>query len=215
MSGVRVRALGPGGAVVHEQQLGHGVDPVQLLLDLGLTPSWTGAHRGDDGSVVLNFSVPQTALPAGEAAVPYQRPAAYAVVVADVERSEGRRCLLLTSFTDDPAGRWGLPGGGIDAGEDPAVAVVREVWEETGQQVHVVRPLLVHSGHWTGRSRAGRLEDFHAVRLVYWAVCPDPAPTQVHDVGGSTDQAQWVPVDEVPDRSLVSWLRPVLEQVGI
>jgi len=214
VSGVRVRALGPAGAVVHEQQLGHGVDPTRLLLDLGLTPSWTGAHRGDDGSVVLDFSVPQTALPAGEAAVPYQRPAAYAVVVADIEEHGGGPCLLLTSFTDDPAGRWGLPGGGIDAGEDPAAAVVREVWEETGQQVHVERALLVHSGHWTGRSRAGRLEDFHAVRLVYRAVCPEPVPTQVLDVGGSTDQAQWVPVHEVPDRPLVSWLRPVLERAG-
>lgn len=211
MSGVRVRALGPTGEVVHEQPLGHGVDPARLLGEAGLSPRWSGAHRGDDGDLVLDFAVPETVLP-GEVALPYQRPAAYAVVVA--ERA-GRRCLLLTSFTDDPVGRWGLPGGGIDPGEDPAVAVVREVWEETGQRVRIGDPLVVSSGHWTGRSRAGRLEDFHAVRLVYHATCPHPVATVVHDVGGSTEEAEWVPLDLLGGRRLVAWTRPVLERAGL
>lgn len=211
MSGVRVRALGPAGEIVHEQQLSHGADPARLLVEAGLTPRWSGAHRDGEGDLVLDFAVPEAALP-GEVVVPYQRPAAYAVVVAE---RRGQPCLLLTSFTDDPAGRWGLPGGGIDPGEDPVLAVVREVWEETGQRVRVEESLVLSSGHWTGRSRAGRLEDFHAVRLVYRASCPDPVPTQVLDVGGSTDQAQWVPLDEVRRRPLVSWTRPVLEPAGI
>ncbi len=32
-------------------------------------------------------------------------------------------------------GGWWLPGGAIDPGEEPAEAVIREVWEETGVQV--------------------------------------------------------------------------------
>lgn len=214
MSDVRVRALGPSGEVVHEQQLAHGSDPARLLLEAGLTPRWSGAHRDGDGDLVLDFVVPQAALP-GEVVVPYQRPAAYAVILAEVEEHAGQTCLLLTSFVDDPAGRWGLPGGGIDPGEDPVLAVVREVWEETGQRVRVVEPLVLSSGHWTGRSRAGRLEDFHAVRLIYRASCPEPVPPVVHDVGGSTDQAQWVPLGRLGERALVSWTRPVLEQAGI
>ena len=38
------------------------------------------------------------------------------------------------------AGFWTLPGGGIDFGEDPADAMVREVHEETGL---IVRPLAI------------------------------------------------------------------------
>ena len=40
---------------------------------------------------------------------------------------------------------WGLPGGGLEYGEHPEKAVVREVWEETGLTVCIDRFLLVNS----------------------------------------------------------------------
>ncbi len=42
-------------------------------------------------------------------------------------------------------GRWGLPGGSIEIGESAAAAVCREVAEETGLQVAVVRLVGVYS----------------------------------------------------------------------
>ena len=46
----------------------------------------------------------------------------------------GGRVLLFHAVTADvgPAGWWELPGGGIDEGESPLEAAVREVREETG-----------------------------------------------------------------------------------
>ncbi len=40
---------------------------------------------------------------------------------------------------------WGLPGGGLEYGEHPEEAVVREVREETGLNVSIERLLLVNS----------------------------------------------------------------------
>jgi 8-oxo-dGTP diphosphatase len=58
-------------------------------------------------------------------------PSAAAVVVDHLGQ------ILLQRRADD--GRWSLPGGAIDPGEQPAEAVVREVYEETGVHVAVER----------------------------------------------------------------------------
>src|SRR5690242_3051967 len=42
-------------------------------------------------------------------------------------------------------GRWELPGGTVEPGEHPEPAAVREVGEETGLAVRVVRERSVHS----------------------------------------------------------------------
>lgn len=39
----------------------------------------------------------------------------------------------------DTSGAWQMPQGGIDAGEDPREAALRELWEETGVQAHLVQ----------------------------------------------------------------------------
>ncbi|GAA2500991.1 NUDIX domain-containing protein [Nocardia seriolae] len=43
------------------------------------------------------------------------------------------------------AGRWELPGGGVDPGEHPEAAAVREVGEETGLAVEVLGERSAHS----------------------------------------------------------------------
>ena len=57
-----------------------------------------------------------------------------AIVVDDAGR------LLLVRRAQEPgAGLWSVPGGRVEAGEDDATAVVREVREETGLEVAVGR----------------------------------------------------------------------------
>src|SRR5579875_1594906 len=63
-----------------------------------------------------------------------QRLAAYAVVADAVGR------VLLTRHRPGRPGRWLLPGGGVEAGQHPEQAVVREVLEEAGLAVAVIGP---------------------------------------------------------------------------
>ncbi|MGB3827203.1 MAG: NUDIX domain-containing protein [Ornithinimicrobium sp.] len=206
----RVEAHDADGIVRYNATLGHGEDPKRTLAILGWEPRWLGA-RGDtlsDGTfeVVLRYVVHR-----GDPAYPYQRLAGYAVVIAHVE---GERCLLLTSFTHSRSGQWGLPGGGIDEGEDPLEAVHREVWEETGQRITITKPYEVDTSHFAGRSPRGRFENYHAVRLIYTARCPEPVEPVVHDVGGSTDQAAWVPIGRLDSGPpLQPWGRAVINGV--
>ena len=56
---------------------------------------------------------------------------------------EKREKVLLTLRTDNE--RWCLPGGRMESGESAAEACEREVWEETGLKVRVLRLIGVYS----------------------------------------------------------------------
>lgn len=48
--------------------------------------------------------------------------------------------VLLVSSKKDPC-VWLVPGGGLEAGEEPTTAAKREAWEEAGIQGHIARYL--------------------------------------------------------------------------
>jgi 8-oxo-dGTP diphosphatase len=58
-----------------------------------------------------------------------------------VIRDEGDRCLLLrrTTTSQGNPGRWDFPGGKVETGESFDRSVVREVREETGLEIFIVR----------------------------------------------------------------------------
>lgn len=62
-------------------------------------------------------------------------------VAVIVER--GEQLLLIQRRGDPEKGKWSMPAGFVDAGEDPARAAEREVREETGLQVRVTALLDV------------------------------------------------------------------------
>jgi 8-oxo-dGTP diphosphatase len=122
-------------------------------------------------------------------AAPWIRVGAYAIVT---DRS--RRILLCRIAPGYPAeGRWTLPGGGVDHGEHPDEAVLRELREETGLE-GTRGPV---AGIWSGliekpMSRPGPL---HWIAILY-RVTAEPAALRLEQ-DGSTDQCAWFTLDEV------------------
>jgi 8-oxo-dGTP diphosphatase len=144
---------------------------------------------------VLSGAVPTAGL-VGEALADHlpfrlQRVAAYAVVLRGTD-------ILLTRLSARAAhpGRWTLPGGGIDHGEHPSVALAREVEEECGLACEVGALVGVHDTHFSGTAPSGRLEDYHGVHLLFAATVGEGEPT-VREVDGTTESAAWVPVADV------------------
>ena len=141
-----------------------------------------------------------------------QRVAAYALLVRDQGGEEEVLLTRMSSRTRIP-GRWTLPGGGIDHGEDPREALRREVLEETGLHVDPGAALDVHSSHFTGPRADGLVEDYHGIHLIFEArVLPESEGVEPHvvELDGSTDLAAWVPRTEALERDLLSAARHAL-----
>lgn len=128
----------------------------------------------------------------------HQRVAAYAVIRRTL--ADGTDEILLSRVAPriSPQEMWTLPGGGVEHGEDPRDAVVREVHEETSLAVTVGETARVYSAHLPGVRRDGRTVDAHALRIVFegWVAKDAPEP-RVLEVDGSTVEAAWKPIDDV------------------
>lgn len=100
-------------------------------------------------------------------------------------------------------GCWTLPGGGLEFGESPEEAVVREVEEETGLKIKVknvagIDSIVVNRDY----------EDFQGIRIIYHA---DITGGELrHELSGSTDRCDWHRLEPLPDLKMVE-----LTEVGI
>ncbi len=133
-----------------------------------------------------------------------QRVAAYALILRDDQ-------ILLTRLASRISAdeKWHLPGGGLDHGENPRDALVREIREETGLDAEVGESAHVYSAHLPSMWRHGRRWDYQALRIVYDAWVPPDAPQpRVVEVDGSTVAAAWHPLADVHSGAL-----PVTEVV--
>ncbi len=135
------------------------------------------------------------------------RVAAYAVI-------ERRGKILLTHWRRGHLHGWTLPGGGLEAGEDPKDAVVREVLEETGLNARVGKLLGVDSRVMVREEvPEGTDPEMHTIRIVYRATVQD-GPLQ-NEVDGSSDEARWVSLKDVSSLKTLSLVQTGLRMAGI
>ncbi|MEA2621418.1 MAG: 8-oxo-dGTP diphosphatase [Chloroflexota bacterium] len=132
------------------------------------------------------------------------RLASYGVAVDDDERI----LLCRLSIDELDVGQWTLPGGGVEFGEDPAVAAVREIEEETGLTVRLRGVLGIDSRVYPPRER--RSTPLHAIRIVYDVDVDLDTGELRHEVGGSTDQARWFSRAEIDGLPVVDLVEAAL-----
>ena len=137
------------------------------------------ARCGGALATVDDHGQPRRFCPAcGRVAYRNSKPAAGAIL-----RRAGK--VLLSRRARPPhEGAWDLPGGFLESGEHPEAGVRREMREETGLDVRVLR--LVHVG-------MGAYDDADTLNLVY-EVEADGEPV----AGDDAAELRWWPVDALP-----------------
>lgn len=125
---------------------------------------------------------------------------AYAVITDEAGR------MLLPHWRVVGAGGWTLPGGGLDPGEDPADAVVREVLEESGYTCRVEALLGVDNLVIPGDRRlstSGREGiALQNLRIIYRAHITGGELRVERE--GSTDDVGWFSPEEISGLKRVS-----------
>ena len=132
-----------------------------------------------------------------------QRIAAYGLV----RDADGRLLLARAAPSLTLRGRWFLPGGGIQHGENPPDSLRREIEEESGLKVSVGSLFDVLSDVRTIPDGTS----LHTVRLVYevesWEGTLRP------EADGTTDAVEWFTLDEVRTLPLARYVQHVVDRL--
>lgn len=107
---------------------------------------------------------------------------------------------------NDNSGYYYTVGGGVHVGECSEQAVIREVFEETGERFKIERPLCIVENFFDGD---GLLEgyDCHTVEYYYLMSTDSRKEYDVGSVttGGDAEKMCWLPIDKIDEYDI----RPV------
>jgi ADP-ribose pyrophosphatase YjhB (NUDIX family) len=140
--------------------------------------------------------------------VPWTRVAAYAACLDDA----GNILLARLRAGFPGAGRWTLPGGGLDWGEGPEDGVRREVEEETGLRGGELGPVLGIYSRAYRRSPARPSHSVHTLGIIYRLTGLEG--TLCDEVDGSTDTCAWFSVADARRLPLVPLVEYALDRLG-
>jgi 8-oxo-dGTP diphosphatase len=112
--------------------------------------------------------------------------------------------LLAERGVDPGRGDWDVPGGFLEAGEDPIAGARREVREETGLEVELSGPfaILVDRYHY-----GNQIE--HTLNVYYIARVIAGEPHPADDVAS----LRWFPIAQPPERIAFTHCRELLDRL--
>jgi len=114
--------------------------------------------------------------------------------------------MLLEKRKNDPGkGRWSVPGGVVELGENVTQTVIREVKEETG--LDVAEPEHIDVVDQITRDENGRIK-YHFVIIDYLVNLKGGTLSAASDA----DALQWVSLDDVEKYDLTSTFRAFFER---
>jgi ADP-ribose pyrophosphatase YjhB (NUDIX family) len=116
-----------------------------------------------------------------------------AATIAAVYHKE--KILLVRRANPPDAGRWGFPGGKIEAGESIELAAVRELFEETGVQGRARQVFTAVDA--TDQDESGRIhQHFVLIAVLCEWIAGEPV------AGDDALDAKWFSLDELTDAGL-------------
>ena len=120
---------------------------------------------------------------------------AYAIIIQDNK-------LLLTQKKSGPfKGLWDLPGGAIEFGETPEIAVKREVLEETAfeaSKVELLTVLAYHGSFFTDRNEI----KIHHIGIIYRVDNIFLLSNRIPE-----EQVRWLPISEIDSEELTPFAK--------
>ena len=150
------------------------------------------------------------------------------LIANDEDAAHYRRCagivlvndagLIWVGERNDAAGAWQMPQGGIDSGEDPQTAALRELEEETGT---TAVEFLAAAPHWLKYDLPDDLQrrawkgKWHGQMQMWFAYRFCGVDSEIDVLGVEKpefDRWRWVSPEEVPDL-IVAFKRPIYEAV--
>ncbi len=116
------------------------------------------------------------------------------------------KILLIKRKNEPGKGLWSVPGGLVEPGETLEKAIRREIREETGLDVEVVRP--IHVAEVVERDEDGRIR-YHYVLVDF--LCRE-AGGRIRP-GDDAKEVRWIPLDRAGDLPLTRTTKELIEEL--
>lgn len=120
----------------------------------------------------------------------------FTVSAAVIITNENEEVLLLDHVFRSASG-WGIPGGFVNYGEQPETTVKREIFEETGLELHDIKLVRIRT-------------IYSHIEIIYRAKSGG-TPKINHE----TFQAGWFNIDEMPEKMSVAEKTKILKFIKL